>query len=90
LDRTGFGNNWRDDMAHVTEIEAAYPQARPGDWAETELRKTLLAGFLGALVASAAYFIYSRLEEKQKEALRRTVGKFVSDKVADIRSQLNF
>jgi hypothetical protein len=76
-------------MAQITEIETAYPQARHDDWAETELRKTLLAGFIGAVLASAAYFIYSRLEEEQKEALRRTVGKFVSDKVADIRSQLN-
>jgi hypothetical protein len=77
-------------MAHITEVEAAYAGEPKDDWAETELRKTLLAGFIGAVVAAAAYFIYSRLQEEQKEVLRRTIGKFVGDKIADIRSQLNF
>jgi hypothetical protein len=78
-------------MAQITELEMSYAnQPRESDWVETELRRTLLAGFIGAVVAAAAYFIYSRLEDEQKEALRQTVGKFVGQKIADIRSQFNF
>jgi hypothetical protein len=78
-------------MAQITELEMSYAdQPRERDWVETELRRTLLAGFIGAVVAAAAYFIYSRLEDEQKEVLRQTVGKFVGDKIADIRSQFNF
>jgi len=50
----------------------------------------LLAALIGAVVAAGAYFVYSRLEDEQKEALRQTVSKFVEDKVADVRSQLKF
>jgi hypothetical protein len=78
-------------MAQITELEMSYAdQPRERDRVETELRRTLLAGFIGAVVAAGAYFIYSRLEDDQKEALRRIVGKFVGDKIADIRSQFNF
>lgn len=55
-----------------------------------ELRKTMLAGLIGAVVAAGAYFIYTRLEDEQKETLRQTVGKFVEDRIADVRSQLKF
>ena len=54
---------------------------------QDDLRKTVLAGVIGAIVAAGAYFIYSRLEDEQKDQLRQTVGKFVEDKIADVRSQ---
>ncbi|MBC5823910.1 MAG: hypothetical protein GIX02_03615 [Candidatus Eremiobacteraeota bacterium] len=53
-----------------------------------EGKKTLMAGVIGAAVASVGYMIYSRLEESQKQAIRSSVTKFVEDKVADVRSQL--
>lgn len=52
-----------------------------------DIRRAFLAGMLGAVVASAGYLIYSRLEDEHKEALRHTVMKFVEDKVGDLRSQ---
>ena len=52
-----------------------------------DLKRALLAGVLGAVVASAGYLIYNRLEDEHKEALRKTVMKFVEDKVGDLRSQ---
>jgi len=79
-------------MESVTDInpsyadEAGYSQQRD----DHDLRRTLLAGLIGAIVAAGAYFVYSRLEDEQKEALRQTVSKFVEDKVADVRSQLKF
>lgn len=72
-------HNDRDDR----ELE----QHRPAD---DQIRKTLLAGLLGAVTAAAGYFIYTRLEDEQKEALRQSLGKFVEDKIADVRSQLKF
>jgi hypothetical protein len=78
-------------MSQITELETSYAEEpKRSEWVEAELRRTLLAGFIGAVVAAAAYFIYSRLEDEQKEALRQTVGKFVGEKIADIRSQFNF
>ena len=79
-------------MESVTDINPSYAdEAGHGQQRdEHELRKTLLAGLIGAVVAAGAYFVYSRLEDEQKEALRQTVGKFVEDKVADVRSQLKF
>lgn len=52
-----------------------------------DVKRTLLAGVLGAVVASAGYLIYSRLEEEHKHALRQTVMKFVEDKLGDLRTQ---
>jgi hypothetical protein len=52
-----------------------------------DIRKAFLAGVLGAVVASAGYLIYSRLEEEHKTALRQTVVKFVEEKVGDLRAQ---
>lgn len=52
-----------------------------------DLKRALLAGVLGAVVASAGYLIYNRLEDEHKEALRKTVMKFVEDKVGDLRTQ---
>lgn len=78
-------------MASITDIDAAYAdESSRRNHSNPELRKTLLAGLIGAVVAAAGYFIYSRLEDEQKEAIRQTVGKFVEDKIADVRSQLKF
>jgi hypothetical protein len=47
-----------------------------------------MAGLIGAAVASVGYMVYSRLDESQKDTLRRSLGRFVEDKVAEVRSQL--
>lgn len=78
-------------MAQITDLDPSYAdESGQRNHTEGELRKTLLAGVIGAVVAAAGYFIYSRLEEDQKDALRESVGKFVGDKIADVRSQLKF
>jgi len=53
-----------------------------------DLRKALLAGLVGGIVASAGYLLYQRLEDEQKNAIRNTVVGFVQDKIGEIRSQL--
>ena len=57
------------------------------DGAASDLRHALLAGVLGAVVASAGYLIYNRLEDEHKEAVRKTVMRFVEEKVSDLRAQ---
>lgn len=52
-----------------------------------DLKRAVLAGVLGAVVASVGYLIYNRLEDEHKEALRKTAMKFVEDKVGDLRAQ---
>ena len=78
-------------MATITDLNPTYAdESGRRNHTEVELRKTLLAGVIGAVVGAAGYFIYSRLEDEQKDALRQSVGKFVEDKIADVRSQLKF
>jgi hypothetical protein len=78
-------------MPQITDLNPAYAdESGRRDQPEAELRKTLLAGLIGAVVGAGAYFIYSRLEEDQKDALRQTVGKFVEEKIADVRAQFKF
>ncbi|HEV2037841.1 MAG TPA: hypothetical protein VGQ96_04465 [Candidatus Eremiobacteraceae bacterium] len=79
-------------MDSITDINPSYADETGHSQGrdDRELRKTLLAGLIGGVVAAGAYFIYTRLEDEQKEALRQTVGKFVEDKIADVRSQLKF
>ena len=57
------------------------------DGSASDLRHALLAGVLGAVVASAGYLIYNRLEDEHKEAVRRTVMRFVEEKVSVLREQ---
>jgi hypothetical protein len=52
-----------------------------------DLRHTLVAGVLGAIVASAGYLIYSRLEEEHKENIRNSVMKFLEEKMREARAQ---
>lgn len=54
----------------------------------SELRGALIAGLVGAVVATAGYVIYNRLEHEQKEAVRKTVSKFVEERVGEVRSML--
>jgi hypothetical protein len=42
---------------------------------------------LGAIVASAGYLIYSRLEEEHKENIRNSVMKFLEEKMREARAQ---
>ncbi len=78
-------------MGSITDINPAYAdEAGRREESFAAIRETLLAGLIGAVVASAGYFIYTRLEDEQREALRQSVGKFVEDKIADSRSQLKF
>jgi hypothetical protein len=52
-----------------------------------DLRRTVVAGVLGAIVASAGYLIYSRLEDEHKESIRNSVMKFLEEKMREARAQ---
>jgi hypothetical protein len=52
-----------------------------------DVKRAMLAGVLGAVVASVGYLVYTRLEDEHKEALRKSVTKFVEEKVGELRAQ---
>ena len=52
-----------------------------------DLRRTIVAGFLGAVVASAGYLIYSRLEDEHKETIKKSVVTFLEEKMREARAQ---
>lgn len=62
----------------------------PGDDSSSELRGALVAGLIGAVVATAGYVIYNRLEEEHRETIRKSVTKFVEERVSEVRNQLKF
>ncbi len=78
-----------DSMSEVSTPQTrSYGSSDSMDAGGGEAKRTLLAGLIGAAVASIGYVIYSRLEEEQKSAIRQSLSKLVEDKVADVRSQL--
>ena len=77
-------------MESITDVNPKYEDETRTSEDDGDLKRTLIAGLFGAVAASVGYFIYSKLEEDQKHALRQSVGKFVEDKIADVRSQLKF
>ncbi len=54
----------------------------------TVVRQTIAAAIIGAVVASAGFLIYNRLEEEQKESVRNSVLKFLEEKTREVRAQL--
>jgi hypothetical protein len=61
--------------------------SRDGGSDSADLRRTVVAGVLGAIVASAGYLIYSRLEDEHKETIRNSVMKFLEEKMREARAQ---
>jgi hypothetical protein len=53
----------------------------------TVFRQTIAAAIIGAIVASAGFLIYSRLEEEQRESVRNSVLKFLEEKTREVRAQ---
>lgn len=75
-------------MDSMTEFETqTRRESEPMD-PEIDVRKALVAGLIGGVVATAGYLLYQRLEEEQRETIRNTVVSFVQDKLSEIRSQL--
>jgi len=53
-----------------------------------DVRRALLVGLVGGVVAAAGYLLYQRLDEGQKETIKHTVVSFVQDKISEVRGQL--
>jgi hypothetical protein len=66
------------------------PSRESPDDGSNEVRGALVAGLIGAVVATAGFVIYNRLEEEHRETIRKTVTKFVEERVSEVRSQLKF
>jgi len=73
------------DSISETRIDGAARNSNGSD--SSDLRRTVVAGVLGAIVASAGYLIYSRLEDEHKETIRNSVMKFLEEKMRDARAQ---
>jgi hypothetical protein len=51
--------------------------------------RVVLAGVLGGLLSAAAYMIYRRLPEDQKERLHSQVRSMVQQRITEIRQNFN-
>ena len=51
--------------------------------------RTVLVGVLGGIVSAAAYLVYQRLPDEQKERLHRQVRGQLESRLNEIRSNFN-
>ena len=51
--------------------------------------RALLAGVLGGVVSAAAYLIYARLPDEQRERLHSQARTLLESRVNELRSRLN-
>ena len=76
------------DIVSETRSNGATDSAgRSDDSDAVDLRRTVVAGVIGAIVASAGYLVYSRLEDEHKETIRNSVMKFLEEKMREARAQ---
>jgi len=54
-----------------------------------EASRTLLAGVVGGVVSAAAYLIYSRLPDEQRDRLHTQARNLLESRVNELRSRFN-
>lgn len=54
-----------------------------------EASRTLLAGVVGGIVSAAAYLIYTRLPDEQRERLHAQGRALLESRINDLRSRFN-
>jgi hypothetical protein len=54
-----------------------------------EASRTLLAGVVGGIVTAAAYLIYTRLPDDQRDRLHTQARTLIESKVNEMRSRFN-
>jgi hypothetical protein len=54
-----------------------------------EAGKVVLAGVLGGLLSAAAYMVYRRLPEEQRDRLHSQVRSIVQQRITEIRQNFN-
>ncbi|MBV9440221.1 MAG: hypothetical protein JOZ24_09545 [Candidatus Eremiobacteraeota bacterium] len=59
------------------------------DAAPSEAGKTLLVGVLGGLISAAAYQVYQRLPDEQKDRLHRQVRSALEQRITELRNNFN-
>jgi hypothetical protein len=57
--------------------------------ASHEASRTLLAGVVGGIVSAAAYLIYTRLPDDQRDRLHARARTLIESKVNEMRSRFN-
>lgn len=75
-------------MMESTNTRRVNGATRIGEDDSAVFRQTIAAAIIGAVVASAGFLIYNRLEEEQRESVRNSLLKFLEEKTREIRAQL--
>jgi hypothetical protein len=56
---------------------------------QRDASRTLLAGVVGGIVSAAAYLIYSRLPDEQRDRLHSQARSLLESRVNELRSRFN-
>lgn len=80
-------------MNDTSKITNGTSGKKPGDLANgaasSDAGRTVLVGMLGGIVSAAAYVVYQRLPDEQKERLHRQVRGQLESRLNEIRSNFN-
>jgi hypothetical protein len=71
---------------HAPNASASYERA-PSDG--REVGKALLVGLLGGIVSAAAYLVYQRLPDEQKNRINQQVRNVVQQRITELRQNFN-
>lgn len=81
---------WSSSTRPGNGYQSAFGETPSSDDDEaSEAGKVVLAGVLGGLLSAAAYMIYRRLPDEQRDRLNSTVRGMVQERITELRRNFN-
>jgi hypothetical protein len=86
---TSSEQQWSGAGSAGNGYQTAFGKSVPPNANQNEIGKALLVGVLGGLVSAAAYLIYRRLPDDQKDRINAQVRTIVAQRITEIRENFN-
>ena len=80
---------WSTSNSGGNGHQGGFDRSHPDETDSGEPGKVVLVGVLGGLLSAAAYMIYRRLPDEQKERLNSQVRPVVQQRITEIRQNFN-
>jgi hypothetical protein len=80
---------WSSTSPGANGYQGGSDKSRQDEGDVTDAGKVVLVGVLGGLLSAAAYMIYRRLPDEQKERLNTQVRAAVQQRITEIRQNFN-
>jgi len=80
---------WSSSNTGGNGSQGGFDRTQQDDAASGEAGKIVLVGVLGGLLSAAAYLIYRRLPDEQRERLNAQVRSAVQQRITELRQNFN-